>query len=182
MLLLRKIRAGIGILATPETSQKYVPFQLLDEEVTNHDTMQTQPHNAQEPEALRRSTRGQIPNRALQEYETISDDLVTPDGDIVHLALYVDTQPLTYEQAAKYEEWRRAMEEEIASIEKNKTWSLVHLPANKKPIAVKWIYNSNFTLMAPFQNTKQGWWQKVFYRSLVLISLKFLHQWQELRL
>ncbi|KAK2438086.1 putative mitochondrial protein [Trifolium repens] len=129
---------------SPESSQQYVPFQLLDEEVTNHDTMQTQPHNAQEPEALRRSTRGQIPNRALQEYETIPDDLITPDGDIVHLALYVDTQPLNYEQAAKYEEWRRAMEEEIAFIEKNKTWSLVHLPANKKPIAVKWIYKLKF--------------------------------------
>jgi hypothetical protein len=66
--------------------------------------------------------------------------MVTPDGDIVHLALYVDTEPLTYEQAAKYDEWRCAMEEEIASIEKNKTWNLVHLRANKNPITVKWIY------------------------------------------
>jgi hypothetical protein len=66
--------------------------------------------------------------------------MITPDGDIVHLALYVDTEPLTYEQATKYEEWMGAIEEEITSIEKNKTWILVHLPANKKPIAVKWIY------------------------------------------
>jgi hypothetical protein len=35
--------------------------------------------------------------------------MITPDGDIVHLALYVDTKPLTYEQAAKYEEWRGAI-------------------------------------------------------------------------
>ncbi|MCH79928.1 reverse transcriptase [Trifolium medium] len=36
------------------------------------------------------------------------------------------------------------MDEEIASIEKNNTWNLVHLPANKRPIAVKWIYKLKY--------------------------------------
>ncbi|CAJ2677657.1 unnamed protein product [Trifolium pratense] len=66
--------------------------------------------------------------------------MVTPDGDIVHLALFVDTEPLTYAEASKHEEWRQAMTEEIASIEKNATWSITQLPPGKKPIAVKWIY------------------------------------------
>jgi hypothetical protein len=49
-----------------ESSQKYVPFQLLDEEVTEPDTMQPPPPIVHEPAALRRSQRGQIPNITLQ--------------------------------------------------------------------------------------------------------------------
>jgi histone deacetylase 1/2 len=36
------------------------------------------------------------------------------------------------------------MNEEIASIERNNTWNLVHLPADKRPIAVKWIYKLKY--------------------------------------
>ena len=32
------------------------------------------------------------------------------------------------------------MEEEIASIEKNDTWTLVKAPKSFKPIGVKWVY------------------------------------------
>ncbi|MCI47146.1 copia-type polyprotein, partial [Trifolium medium] len=32
------------------------------------------------------------------------------------------------------------MEDEIQSIERNNTWKLMSLPANKKPMAVKWVY------------------------------------------
>jgi hypothetical protein len=123
-----------------EPSQNYIPFQLLDEEVTELDTMPTSPPPQHNQVAVRRSERTSIPRRTLQDYETIPDNMITPDGDIVHLALFVDTEPLTYEQAAKFEEWRLAMQEEIASIDRNHTWDLVDLPANKRPIAVKWIY------------------------------------------
>jgi hypothetical protein len=58
----------------------------------------------------------------------------------VHLALFVDIEPLSYNDAAKSPVWRKAMEDEIQSIEKNKTWQLMRLPPNKKPIAVKWVY------------------------------------------
>lgn len=34
------------------------------------------------------------------------------------------------------------MTEEIESIERNKTWELVVLPQNKKPISVKWVYKT----------------------------------------
>ncbi|KAK2440889.1 putative mitochondrial protein [Trifolium repens] len=123
-----------------ETSQNYIPFQLLDEEVTELDTIPTPPPQQNNQVAVRRPERTSIPSRSLQDYETIPDNMITPDGDIVHLALFVDTKPLTYEQAATFEEWRQAMQEEIASIERNHTWDLVDLPANKRPIAVKWIY------------------------------------------
>ncbi|CAJ2667154.1 unnamed protein product [Trifolium pratense] len=46
--------------------KKYVPFQLLDEEATEENTMLTPPTTANEPVVLRRSERGGIPNRNLQ--------------------------------------------------------------------------------------------------------------------
>ena len=36
------------------------------------------------------------------------------------------------------------MQEEINSIEKNKTWELVDLPEGYKPIGVKWVYKTKF--------------------------------------
>ena len=46
-------------------------------------------------------------------------------------------EPTTYCKASKEEAWRKAMEEEIASIEKNDTWTLVKAPKSCKPIRVK---------------------------------------------
>ncbi|PNX60317.1 retrotransposon-related protein, partial [Trifolium pratense] len=120
--------------------EKYIPFELLDEQATEEETVPTPQAPNNDQVTLRRSEVTSIPNRTLQGYERVSDDMVTPDGDIVHLTLFLDTEPLTYVEASKHEEWRQAMKEEIASIEKNETWNITQLPTGKKPIAVKWIY------------------------------------------
>ncbi|KAL0285048.1 UNVERIFIED_CONTAM: Retrovirus-related Pol polyprotein from transposon RE2 [Sesamum angustifolium] len=39
---------------------------------------------------------------------------------------------------------KKAMDEEIASIEKNHTWDLVDLPDEKNLIGVKWMYKINY--------------------------------------
>jgi hypothetical protein len=36
--------------------------------------------------------------------------------------------------------WRKAMMEEMDSIEENGTWSLVDLPPGRNPIRVKWVF------------------------------------------
>lgn len=53
-------------------------------------------------------------------------------------------EPQTYEQAENQEVWHEAMNEEIISIEKNKTWELIDLPKGKNVIGVKWIYKTKF--------------------------------------
>lgn len=50
--------------------------------------------------------------------------------------------PTTYEEAVKSTVWRKAMEEEIESINKNNTWELVEYPAGKKVIGLKWVYKT----------------------------------------
>ena len=40
------------------------------------------------------------------------------------------------------EMWKQAMDEEIASQEKNKTWLLVKLPAGRKKVSCKWVFKA----------------------------------------
>ena len=40
--------------------------------------------------------------------------------------------------------WRLAMDNEIKSIEKNKTWTLTELPLGTKKIGVKWVYKTKY--------------------------------------
>lgn len=77
----------------------------------------------------------------LRDFEVYPDNAISKDGDLVqHMALLADTEPVSFEEAITSNVWRDAMLEEIKSIEKNNTWELVSLPAEKTPIAVKWIF------------------------------------------
>ena len=38
------------------------------------------------------------------------------------------------------DEWKKAMDDKIATIQRNKTWELVNLPEGKDVIGLKWIY------------------------------------------
>jgi hypothetical protein len=62
------------------------------------------------------------------------------DGDFIHFALLVDTEPVNYREALKTDVWKRAMVEELQSIKKNQTWELVYLPDKKKKIDVKLVF------------------------------------------
>jgi hypothetical protein len=43
-------------------------------------------------------------------------------------------------ESQQAEDWKRAMNEEMASIQANNTWDLEELPAGVKPIPAKWVY------------------------------------------
>lgn len=61
---------------------------------------------------------------------------------VTHFAL-LSTEPATVEEAMNNDDadkWLTAMNEEIASHEQNNTWSLVDLPAGRKPIKAKWVF------------------------------------------
>lgn len=49
-------------------------------------------------------------------------------------------EPVTFFEAVKEKQWVEVMDQEITSIEKNKTWSLTDLPAGHKLIGLKWVY------------------------------------------
>jgi hypothetical protein len=49
-------------------------------------------------------------------------------------------EPNSVFEALQSASWRKAMEEELGSIEENRTWALVDLPAGHRPIGLKWVY------------------------------------------
>jgi hypothetical protein len=54
-----------------------------------------------------------------------------------------DDDPRTAREAVDSEDgnlWKRAMEEEMASLDKNEAWDLVELPIGRKPIGNKWVF------------------------------------------
>jgi len=48
-----------------------------------------------------------------------------------HVA-FLSSEPQNFKEAVKEKKWRKAMNEEMASIEKNQTWNLVDLPKKRK--------------------------------------------------
>jgi hypothetical protein len=82
---------------------------------------------------------GRTPKR-LRLY-VIGDQL--DDIDQHNLAIYIPSDdPVTYVEAEKSKVWRIAMDQEMESIENNKTWELTTLPNGASAIGVKWIYKT----------------------------------------
>ncbi|GKV47061.1 hypothetical protein SLEP1_g53999 [Rubroshorea leprosula] len=65
--------------------------------------------------------------------QTISNVLYVPE---------LKTNLLTFRDAVLESKWRKAMDEEIATIERNNSWELTELPKGKKTIGVKWVYKT----------------------------------------
>jgi len=50
------------------------------------------------------------------------------------------SEPTSYRDAIHHQEWQHAMAEEIAALERTRTWDLVPIPAHVRPITCKWVY------------------------------------------
>jgi len=78
----------------------------------------------------------------LRDYERFPDQAVLNEGDYVQLAMLAKDEAVSFEEALKQNHWKKAMIEELDSIEKNDTWRLVQLPTDKKYIDVKWVFKT----------------------------------------
>ena len=66
----------------------------------------------------------------------------------------VGDDPTQFEEAVKHEKWRKAMDSEINSIEKNQTWELMDLPSGAKTIGVRWIFKTNLNELGEIDKYK----------------------------
>lgn len=89
------------------------------------------------------STSSSIGGGAPKRFRLLSelyDETEEIETDEELLMIRNDDEPTTYREASKRRVWIEAMNAEIASIERNKTWKLVDLPKNRKAIGLKWVY------------------------------------------
>lgn len=66
--------------------------------------------------------------RQVRRPSYLSDYVILAEIEGEHLLLAINEEPWDFKEANKLKVWRDACEEEIMSITKNKTWSLVDLP------------------------------------------------------
>ena len=57
------------------------------------------------------------------------------------LSLITHTEPKSYVEASKFDCWNKAMKFKHASLEQNRTWKLVDVPPNIKPIGSIWVHD-----------------------------------------
>ncbi|KAI3516558.1 hypothetical protein L1887_15477 [Cichorium endivia] len=105
-----------------------IPFQSLS------------PTSTQSSNTASSSTGGGAPKRyrLLNDLYEYTDEVDLPAEELMMVSS--DEEPSSYVVASRKKEWAQAMNAELASIEKNKTWSLVDLPKNRKPIGLKWVF------------------------------------------
>ena len=65
-------------------------------------------------------------------------------AEIYESCNYCMVEPESFEEAIKEDAWKKAMEEELQMIEKNKTWELVNKPEDRDVVGVKWIYKIKY--------------------------------------
>lgn len=85
-------------------------------------------------------------NRQLRDRQAIRRPIRYGEDYILDLEetfLAKSQDPITFESAIKGDEadkWRKAMIEEMESLERNQTWELVKPPANAKILQNRWVY------------------------------------------
>nr|GFD45300.1 putative RNA-directed DNA polymerase [Tanacetum cinerariifolium] len=52
--------------------------------------------------------------------------------------------PKTFQEAQSQDVWRKAMQEELAALVENKTWSIVSLPKGKHVVGRRWVFKTKF--------------------------------------
>ncbi|KAL0361517.1 UNVERIFIED_CONTAM: Retrovirus-related Pol polyprotein from transposon RE2 [Sesamum radiatum] len=107
-----------------------------------------EPQAPTEPGNLRRSSRTSFKPSYLQDFDCTfssdSDNNFSALSSLAHgcflASINLLQEPRNYNQASQQEEWERAMQNEIAALERNQTWDIVPLPKDKKAIGCRWIY------------------------------------------
>nr|GEX54536.1 hypothetical protein [Tanacetum cinerariifolium] len=89
-----------------------------------------------------RTQRVRRPPTYLFDYFIGNEEDLELDDDEVMFTDLIHQDPVHYEDAAKDEKWKKAMDLEILAIEKNQTWQLVDLPKGAKCIGVKWVFKT----------------------------------------
>lgn len=132
---------GPFIISQEENTEAQTEAETEQHETEQNETEQleteqheTEPVDESENNEPRRSTRQTKTPSYLDDY------LLLAKIECELLLLSINDEPATYREAKKHVRWTRACKDEIDSINKNKTWTLVDKPQGVKVIGLKWIF------------------------------------------
>ena len=123
------------------SSQEQMRYELLDPtsiQEESHHTPDANPHQSPARSSSSSPSSKETSDSPPRKLRSITE--IYEASDVVFFAC----EPQNFEEASNERVWRKAMDEEIATIEKNKTWKLVNLPKDKEVIGLKWIYKTKF--------------------------------------
>ena len=85
----------------------------------------------------------QNPIRIHHQPEYLKDYVKTVDTGACYVDFCYKAAPKTYNEAISSDEadlWKKAMDEEMSSLEENKTYEVVDLPEGKHSVGGRWVY------------------------------------------
>ena len=94
------------------------------------------------------------PNERGKKSRNLSDIYDKGMNSLFALYFHVD-EPIHFEYAIKDKKWIEAMDEEMNSIEGNKTWDLVEPPKGKEVVGVKWVYKTKSNAEGKMERNKE---------------------------
>lgn len=74
------------------------------------------------------------------DYEVTGIDQL--EDPLIHFSLFTDCDLVIFEEAVNQSKWKKAMDDDITTIERNDTWELTKLPQWVKTIDVKLVYKT----------------------------------------
>ena len=126
---------------TPEkTEQKDHVWSNDEESSSSFDSSEEEEKEEQpQPQPLRRSTRVRKQPKRF-DYSML-------DSNCTFALITNIDEPRSVKEALDMEDagsWIEAMDDEMVSLDKNKTWDLVPLPKGRKPVGSKWVFKKKF--------------------------------------
>lgn len=107
-----------------------------------------EPESIQEPEHNVATEQEATPlRRSAREHRNTGEWWKVGAAQVEHACVAQELDPDTVEEALASEDapkWQEALDEEFKSLQKNKTWSLMALPAGSHAIGCKWVLKKKY--------------------------------------
>nr|GFA51950.1 putative ribonuclease H-like domain-containing protein [Tanacetum cinerariifolium] len=149
-----------NISATPEHPVPDMISEVSSSQTNNLDNPQPDNLDNPQPDNLDKNNADDIQDftsEILQEHEkkvprkgakypmaNIAEGNLSNNAKAFAVRLCSEEIPLSFEQALKSEKWKKAMDDEMKALKKNKTWDQCALPQGKKPVGCRWIFTVKY--------------------------------------
>lgn len=109
----------------------------MDENTHSEEESDKEEHEEEEEQLQSEPRRS---SRISTKPSYLDDYVLVAEAECERLLMVINNEPYDYNEAKELKVWVDACLDEIASIEKNNTWTLVELPRGFKPIGLKWVF------------------------------------------